>query len=294
MKVQKIVVSGGSGFMGLQLVRRLEEINVPEILLIDVKEPPKPYKKYYQYCDILNHERVSEVTDKADIVYHLAGNSRPGMAEENPHWDLRINAIGTINMAQACLKHHSKLIFSSSAQVNYSPRSCYSISKKTAEEYILHYVEKKQLNACICRFWNVYGPTQDSGFVIVDFIKKLNDNPSKLLIRGNGLAMRDFVYIDDLLDALILVAEKGETGRIYEIGSGNQITILQLAEKIAKAMNLDPLIVPEQKAEGNRPIPHPKDLSNITKLGWRPKHSLEDGLEKTIFGVLEKLRGRKR
>jgi len=175
------------------------------------------------------------------------------------------------------------MIFTSSAAVKYAPLSCYAISKRTAEKYILHYVKKEGLNASITRFWNVYGPTQRLGYVIPDFIQKLQKDPDEIRIRGTGFDLRDFVYIDDVIRALWLVGKKGEIGTIYEIGTGKQYTIRELAEKIGLIINGKvPRVIPSRKIREWNRQEIKEDLEPIRGLGWKHKYSLEMGLRKCI------------
>ena len=233
----KITITGGSGFIGTELSKFLLKRG-HKIIIADIREPSlEELRNYYTFCDVTDPHQVVDVVKGAKLVFHLAANPNPGLAEKNPRWDLRINVIGTMNVIQSCLRNKSKLVFTSSAAVKYAPYSCYAISKRTAEKYILHYVKKEGLNASITRFWNVYGPTQKLGYVIPDFIEKLKRNPDLISIRGTGFDLRDFVYIDDIINALWLVGKKGEQGVIYEVGTGTQYTIIELAKIIGKIMN---------------------------------------------------------
>ena len=278
----KITITGGSGFIGTQLAYYLLKKG-NEIVIADLKEPEKNLRKFYQFCDVTDPFQVKDAVDEAELVFHLAANPNPGLAEKNPRWDLRINVNGTMNVINSCIRNSSRMVFTSSAAVKYSPNSCYAISKRTAEKYILHYVKKNNLDARITRFWNVYGPTQKLGYVIPDFIEKLREDPDKIKIRGTGLDLRDFVFIDDVLEALWLVATKGKSGEIYEIGTGSQVTIRELAELIGKLMNGKvPKVIPSKKIKEWNRKEIKEDLGPIKRLGWLPRVQLDDGILKTI------------
>ena len=278
----KITITGGSGFIGTQLAYYLKKKG-HQFLIADVKEPSIDLRNYYHFCDITDPYQVQDVIEGQDLVFHLAANPNPGRAENNPRWDLRINVEGTMNVLMCCLREKNRMIFTSSAAVKYSPHSCYAISKRTAENYILHYVEKKNLDARIMRFWNVYGPTQSLGYVIPDLMEKLYRDPEKIKIRGTGFDLRDFVYIDDIIRALWLVGRKGEPGVIYEVGTGNQYTIIELAKMIGKIMNnREPKVYPSKEIRKWDRREIKEDLENIYKLGWKSTVSLEEGLKRVI------------
>lgn len=275
----RYTITGGTGFIGSCLAKELRKRG-NEVLIADIKEPPETTN--YKFCDVTDPFQVQSAIKGRDIVIHLAANPDPSLAERNPRWDLKVNVEGTLNVIDSCKEHSKRMIFSSTAAVNYSPFSCYAISKRTAEKYILRNVQKG-LDASILRFNNVYGPTQSKGFVISDFICKLSKNPRVISIRGTGLDLRDFVFIDDVVDATILVAEKGETGKIYEIGTGKQITMIELAKKIGIIMNnIEPQIISAQTTQSWSRKEIPQNLEEITSLGWKPQYTLEEGLEVVI------------
>ena len=279
--MKKILITGGSGFIGTELTKTLLEKG-HEVAIADIKESSIEGTSYI-FCDILDSYQVEDAVQGKDLVYHLAANPNPSLADKNPRWDLSVNVNGTLNVAQACRKYKTRMVFSSSAAVIYSPLSCYAISKNTAEKYILHKVSKKGLNASIVRFWNIYGPTQKLGFVIPDFFEKFLEYSEKMVIKGDGSDLRDYVYIDDAIEALQLVAEKGQPGIIYEIGTGRQISTYELALLIQKILGANkPIETSKPRKEDVKKFY--QDLEPISKLGWIPKYSLEDGLKKIGVG----------
>jgi len=275
-----ILVTGGSGFIGTELVKYLKRF-YPRIKVADLREPKVEVD--YIYCDITDPYQVEDAIQGSTVVFHLAANPNPGLAEKNPRWDFRINVEGTMNVIDSCIRQRARMIFTSTAAIKYSPLSCYAISKRTAEQYILHAVKKHDLNASIVRLWNVYGPTQPLGLVIPDFIKKLQENPNRIKIRGTGFDLRDFIYIKDVVRALEVVMKGGEQGQIYEIGTGQQYTIKELAETIGRVLNNKvPIVVPSRKVKVWNRNEIEQNLEPIRSLGWKPKYSLEEGLRECI------------
>jgi len=281
----KIVITGGSGFIGTYLARRLLK-DGHEVIIADIKEPRDgKLRRYWKYCDVTDLFQLDTLLKDCDVVFHLAANPEPRIATINPRWDLKINVIGTLNVIDLAVKYRCRMIFTSTAQIKYAPDSHYAISKRTAEKYILSAVKKRKLNASIVRFWNVYGPGQRLGFVIPDFIEKLRRNPNVLHIRGTGLDVRDFVYITDAVEALITVMEKGEVGEIYEVGTNHQLTIYELGLLIGQLMyGFKPVILTDAEPPVNWERKEIKEDNKIRKLGWKPKVSLEEGLLKVITG----------
>jgi len=279
----RITITGGSGFIGAELSKFLLERGYT-IVIADIREPTsKELKDCFVFCDITDPHQVQDAIRESELVFHLAANPNPGLAEKNPRWDLRINVMGTMNIIQTCLRNKSRMVFTSSAAVKYAPYSCYAISKRTAEKYILHYVRKRGLDASIVRLWNVYGPTQKEGFVIPDLIRKLKENPEKVVVLGTGLDLRDFLFIDDAVRALWIVAEKGKSGEIYEVGTGNQILIRELAVLLGELMNKKrPEVIPSREIRSWSRREIEEDLEPIKKLGWRAQVSLEEGLRKVV------------
>lgn len=278
----KYTVTGGTGFIGTELVKKLLSLG-HSVIIADIREPKDPtLKQLFKFCDVTDPFQVQEAIKGQDVIFHLAANPDPGLAEKNPRWDLRINVYGTLNVIDACKEHKVRMIFTSTAAINYAPISCYAISKRTAEKYILRNI-KKGLNASILRFNNVYGPTQTLGYVIPDFMLKLKENPTKIQIRGTGLDLRDFLFIEDVIDAVMLVVEKGELGQIYEIGTGDQLTMIELAKIIGIVMNQqEPQVEPSTFTNEWVRLEVFQDLEPIKKLGWEPKYKIEEGIKKLL------------
>lgn len=274
---KKTVVIGGSGFIGTELCRFLRHNE--NLVIADVKPPTVLLNGCWRYVDVTDSYSVFEVIKEADYVYHLAANPSPRLAERNPVWDLTINAVGTLNVINACIQHGARMLFTSTLLVKRNGN--YGISKLTAERYIQDYVSKRKLDAVIVRLANVYGPSQSLGFVIPDFVQKLTQNPEVLHIRGTGYDTRDFIFVSDVIRALRTVMENGKIGGVYEIGTGRSFTILELAKKMAKLMKLVPTFDTERKGTFPKVV-NAANIAPLTELGWKPKITLERGLEQCL------------
>ena len=268
----KYLVTGGEGFIGSKIVQRLN---------------CESYDKKSNQ-DILNYANFSEALKGIAVVFHTAAKISVPESQEKPDEYYEVNVVGTDNLVQ--LKAlNTKIIFSSSAAVygeynrkvaeddNLNPESNYAQNKIDGENKI---GERKGISL---RYFNVYGPGQSTeyGGVISIFIEKaLAGEP--LIIYGNGDQSRDFVYIDDIVDANIAAMNYSGSEKIFNIGSGNSIKLIDLAKLIIKLCDSDSeIILRETRYEDL--FYSCADISKAeTELNWTPKTDLEIGLKKTI------------
>ncbi len=225
---KRILVTGGAGFIGFHLCKRLSELttdltiydNLSSGKIDNVKDVPKA--KFVK-GDILDLQKLCSM-EKSDLIYHLAAQVVVPYSMENPVEDFETNARGTLNVLEKARKNDAKLVFASSAAVygnpnifptaenyGFNPFSCYGLSKVVGEEYCNMYASQYGLEITILRFANVYGPRCHG--VINDFFDKIGRNPSKLEIIGTGLQSRDFVHVSDVVDALVLCGPEREHRR---------------------------------------------------------------------------------
>jgi len=251
---KRILVTGGAGFIGFHLCKRLSELttdltifdNLSSGKIDNVKDVPKA--KFVK-GDILDLQKLCSM-EKSDLIYHLAAQVVVPYSMENPVEDFETNARGTLNVLEKARKNDAKLVFASSAAVygnpdifptaenyGFNPFSCYGLSKVVGEEYCNMYASQYGLDITILRFANVYGPRCHG--VISDFFDKIGKNPNTLEIIGTGLQSRDFVHVSDIVDALVLCGQKESTvGKTYNLGYGETTKIIDLAKMILKILNL--------------------------------------------------------
>jgi len=211
--------------------------------------------------------------------------------------DFNVNALGTLNLLRALKGHPAKLIFASTAHVYGEPRylpideehpicpkSPYAISKYAAERYCFTYGRKMGVQVVVMRLFNTYGPGQDLGFVIPDLIYKLTKNPSRLSVRGTGNEVRDFIYVSDVVKALVKAMDHGEDGECYNVGSGIGVSISELVSLLINIMGLHTCeVVFEGKETYGKLTAIIADISKIrVAFKWSPIISLEEGLKLTI------------
>jgi len=301
LKESKILVTGGAGFIGYHLCKKLTSLtshvtiydNLSSGKLENVKDVPKA--KFVK-GDILNLKQLCN-QEKADLIFHLAAQVVVPYSMENPTEDFETNARGTLNVLEKARKDDSRLVFASSAAVygnqaklptseeyGFHPFSCYGLSKVVGEEYCEMYASQYGLDVAILRFANVYG-SRGHG-VISDFLDKLSRNPEKLEIIGTGLQSRDFVHVADVVDALVSAATcENAVGQTFNIGFGKTTKIIDLAKMILKILNLS-----DKTVVSTTNVSWQGDINtiwfDITKakreLNWTPKIRLEDHLEKLV------------
>jgi UDP-glucose 4-epimerase len=284
LKDKSILITGGRGFIGNHLFRALSENN--DVKIFDIVDGK----------DVKNFDLLKKELKNVDVVFHLAGLISVEESMRNPLGYIENNIIGSYNVLKAALENNvKKVVFASSAAVygdypenpkkedmHLIPKSPYAFSKVAAERFMENF-NNNGLSTISLRFFNIYGPEQkiDSSYasVIPIFITKALRNEN-LIIYGNGKQTRDFIYIEDIINALILASEKGSG--VFNIGSGKPTSINELSNLIIELANSKSKIIHEKEREGD--IIH--SLSDISKankiLGFKPIYDLRTGLIETI------------
>jgi UDP-glucose 4-epimerase len=301
LKGKKVLVTGGAGFIGFHLSKKLSTLtsnltiydNLSSGKLENVKDVPKTKFVKGNILDLKNLYSL----EKADLIYHLAAQVVVPYSMENPLEDFETNAKGTLCVLEKARKDDAKLVFASSAAVygnptqlptsedyGFHPFSCYGLSKVVGEEYCQMYQEQYGLDIAITRFANVYGSRCHG--VIHDFLDKLAKNPNKLEIIGTGMQSRDFVHVSDVVDALVTAGtSESANGKTYNIGFGKTTSIIDLAKMMLKILNLqDKTIVTTTNVswQGDINIIWFNNSKAKKELKWNPKVSLEDSIKDII------------
>ena len=300
--MSKVLITGGAGFIGSHITDKLIEkghqVVVIDNLSTGKKENLNPKDKFYE-ADICNSE-ISQIfqKEKPEIVFHFAAQIDVRKSVKDPIQDARVNILGSLNLLQNCQKMGvKKFIFASSGGAIYgdtnviltpethveNPESPYGICKLTIEKYLHFYKETFRLNYTTLRLANIYGPRQNSkgeAGVIAIFCDKMLKN-EKVVINGDGKQSRDFVFVDDIVNAALLSIEQ-EKSDIYNIGTGIETNINEIFKKIKELTNsnTEEIHIPAKLGEQRRSC---LDNSKAKKeLNWKPEYNLEEGLEKTV------------
>ena len=306
---ETILVTGGAGFIGSHLVAKLADLNY-KIRILDNLSSGKlsnidqailhDESVDFVEGDIRDNTLVSKCLYNVDIVVHLAAQISVPYSIQNPQFNDEVNIGGTMNLLKSSVENKIKrFVFISSCAVYgdtvylpidekhpVNPISPYATSKLVAEKECLKLNSNHMLKSVVLRFFNVYGPKQglnDYSGVITKFMERIKQK-LPLTIYGDGSQTRDFVYVQDIVNAIILaVKRKDVDGEIFNIGTGKAVTIEELAKTMLSLTGKELEIVKAPIREGD--IKH--SYANITKankfMGYNPQFSLNEGLTSLLI-----------
>ena len=305
MNLGRILVVGGAGFIGSRLVKRLIDMDLEVRVLDDLSSGSwngltgvKDVVDFI-YGDIRNRDVVRKATSGIDAVIHLAGKISAKESIDKPMEYHEVNVTGTLNVLDACVTAGvGKFVFSSSASVYGEPSELpikensplrpltpYGASKLAAEHYINAYHRVYGLNTVILRVFNVYGCRRyfkDHSDVVSRFLERIGEDKPPI-IYGDGFQTRDFIYIDDVVDAFVLALKENCPGETFNIGSGKPVSINELADMMLRLSGkewLKPIHVEPMRGDVRHSY---ADISKaMERLKFRPKTPLEDGLTKLL------------
>ena len=298
----RILVTGGAGFIGSNVVDALvkdgHEVTVLDNLSTGKEENINPEVKFYN-IDLLDIESLEFVFRefKPDVVNHHAAQIDVRKSVEDPAFDAETNIIGSINLFELSINFEVKrIIFSSTGGALYGepealpasedtpiePLSAYGVAKYCVENYLNYFKRLYGIERVILRYANVYGPRQDplgEAGVVAIFTGKILKG-EKPVIYGDGAQTRDYIYVEDVVEANVL-ALNGKEG-VYNIGTGKETSINELLEIFSKVLGreIKPEYAPPRKGEIRRISLDGEKAKK--ELSFVPKYSLEEGLKKTI------------
>jgi UDP-glucose 4-epimerase len=286
---REFFVTGCSGFIGSHLVTRLLS-NGHIVTGYDLVHPQCAHPNFeFIEGDILDLERLQASIVKPDGIFHLAAQTKVPDSTRNPAYDFRVNAQGTFNVLSCA--SDARFIYASTSTVYGTasvptteahplrPVSFYGASKAAGELYCSAFNGILGLPAISLRLYNVYGPGNAKG-VMYDLIRKLQRDDNTLEILGTGLQKKDYVYIDDVIDAFVLAYDRGIPGESYNIGSGSATTVNEIVELICKLMGLRPDIYRTGGKSWEGDVESTQaDLSLFASFGWEPKVDMKTGLQ---------------
>ena len=308
----RIIVTGGAGFIGSNMVDRLlsegNEVTVidnlssgrMEFLEQHIKNPDFKFIK----LDILELEKLKKAIAGADMVFHFAANPDVRLGAENTKIHLEQNVIATYNILEAMrINKMSSIVFTSTSTVygeatilptpeDYGPLipiSLYGASKLACEALITSYCHTFDMRSWIFRFANIVGPRSTHG-IIVDFINKLRNNPKSLEILGDGQQRKSYHHVYDCVDAILFAVENSrEMANIFNIGSNDTINSTRIGEIVVKEMGLKDVTFSYTGGKRGWKGDVPRMLLSIDKLqelGWEPAHSSQSSVVAATRNVL--------
>lgn len=300
----KILVTGGAGFIGSQVADRYLTMG-HEVVIVDDLSTGKskninPQARFY-HLDI-SHPDLEDIfmKERPEIVNHHAAQIDVRKSVENPVFDARVNILGLVNLLEKSLKYEvKKFIFASSGGAIYGdqpegsdppdeeaplrPVSPYGVAKAASELYLYCYQVIHGLNYIALRYGNVYGPRQDpfgEAGVVAIFTKKLLSG-GQPLINGDGMQTRDYVYIDDVVEANVRALNCPVSGA-FNIGTGIETNVNQLFRMLIEITGKSVAEVhgPPKPGEQRRSVLNCQKAHDLLK--WRPQISLSEGLKRTV------------
>lgn len=305
----KALVTGGAGFIGSTLVDRLlaggndvdviDDLSTGSLDNLAEARAERSGRLSIHHADIRTPEVVDLVKrSEPEVIFHLAAQADVRVSVARPAFDAEVNILGSINICEGAIAAGTrKVVFAASGGTLYGvpdevptqeghpqrPISPYGVAKKAVTDYLHYYREIHDLEHTALALANVYGPRQDphgEAGVIAIFVGKLlaGEVPT---IFGDGRQTRDFIFVDDVVDAFARAAERG-SGLVLNIGTGAETSVLQLHKAIALAVGASgkPVHEPARPGELQRSALDPGRAA--VHLGWKPWTSLEDGLARTV------------
>lgn len=292
----KIIVTGGCGFIGGHLVDRLVDLNHDVLVIDDLSADNDIFhyndKAIYHKISITDYESIEPHFENVDYVFHLAAEARIQPSIENPAQAVKTNVLGTTNVLRACVKHNIKRIIYSGTSAVYGLTEqlptgenekidClnpYSATKYGGEEMIRCFNKLHGLDACIFRYFNVYGeriPVSGPYSLVIGIFLRQFNNKESLTVVSDGENKRDFVHVKDVVEANICAMNSKQklNSEVFNIGCGKNYKIINIAKMISNNIIHTPARLGEAKST----------LADIEKaeriLGWKPKINIEQWLK---------------
>src|SRR5712671_1960627 len=299
----RILVTGGAGFIGSHLCDRLiadeHEVICLDNFFTGRRENILFLLENHRF-ELFRHDVIEPVLLEVDQIYNLACPASPIHYQYNPVKTVKTNVMGTLNMLGLAKRVRARILQASTSEVygdpqlhpqsedywgNVNPigiRSCYDEGKRLAETLMMDYHRQNKVDTRIIRIFNTYGTRmlENDGRVVSNFIvQALKGEP--LTIYGDGSQTRSFCYVDDLVEGIVRLFERGGP-EPTNLGNPNEFTVRQLAELVLRLTGSRSRIM-EQPLPTDDPKVRQPDIQRAREtLGWEPKVSLEDGLRRTI------------
>jgi UDP-glucose 4-epimerase len=305
------IVTGARGFIGSSLIRTLARSG-ENVIATTRGVPPSVEIPGVRWRSIANFDLRTwlELLDSnVTTVYHLGWSSIPATANANPAADLADNVATGLNLLEA-LRHGrstARLVFTSSGGTIYGrtsitpttedippqPMSAYGVSKLAFETYLRVYRENWGINAVTLRIGNPFGPNQDvtRAFGAVTTFVRLALASKPITLFGDGGIVRDYLFVEDCVEAIMLAGQKRDIHQIINIGSGVGISLLDIIDTLSRVLGRDL----ERRHDPGREFDVPVSVLSIDRardlLGWQPRTSFDAGIERTIRSLIDTAAG---
>lgn len=318
---QNILVTGGAGFIGSHLVRRLVKLKKRVAVIDDLSRGSRnrlgtlTSQIEFLNADITNQSSVASFFAGRDLIVNLAGlNTGVDFDKGRTHLSFEENMLmqmipiriaGRTPSVKKFIQISSSSVYSREVVENICPtpetaqsyppeetKLGYSLAKKMGEFLAIWYAENTGLDTSITRFTNVFGDddhADDKGHFIPVMIKKVFEASDTLRVYGDGYQKRSFIYVEDVISALLCLAEKGGRGEIYNVDSQQEFSVREIVRSIMKLANKNDLTIQYDQTQPTGPRRRMLDTSKLTKLGWKPTHSFAQALKITVDDLRKSL-----
>ena len=281
-----IMVTGGAGFIGTNLIKRLLKDGHNVVSLDNYSTGTEDNHQEgckYVDADIRDVIDFDYFMEDVDVVYHLAALARIQPSFVNPANTLEVGILGTMNILEWAKEKDCKVVFAGSSSVHSGKlKNPYTFSKNVADDLCLLYKKHFGLDSKICRFYNVYGPhqlTEGEYCTVVGIFENQYKEGVELTITGDGFQRRDFTHVDDIVEGLILTSKSDDFELdIVELGRGQNHSINELAEMFGCGFTY----IPERPGEARETL---CDTSVAKRdIGYEPKVNIKDYVEELVNG----------
>jgi len=307
--MNKVLVTGGAGFIGSHLVGKLISKGNNVVVLDNLSSGKMKNLEYLESNkdfsfikgDLLKLEDIENALNDVSKVYHIAANPEVRLGETDTKTHFEQNIVASYNLLESMRKKDvKKIIFTSTSAVygdakviptpeDYPtmPISTYGASKLAVEGMLSSFCHTFGMQAVVFRFANVIGSRSDHG-VLIDFIKKLKNNPRELEILGDGSQTKSYIYIDDCIEGMLFGEEKAKNDfEIFNLGSEDKITVKEIADLVSNGLGLKDVrykFTGGYEGRGWKGDVKFMQLSidKIKKLGWKPKYNSRETVKKAV------------
>lgn len=302
-KNRRIIITGGSGFIGSFLVEKLIAKGFTNVIVQDKNPQPQPGGTFVQ-CDVFRDVALlKKYITEGSVVIHLACTTMPSVCENDTMTDAEKNIAGTLHLLNVCRDQKiGKFIFGSSGGTVYgnsgkkrnkekdstNPENSYGAIKLAIEKYLGVYQHLYGMKHVILRIANPYGRKRITHMKIgaVDIFLRQAMERKELVVWGDGKNVRDYIHIDDVIDFFIASIEKKEIEGIYNIGTGRGTSINQILNQISAILK-HPVEVKYKDARGVDVRCNVLDIKKAKKTGWRPKYTVSKGIRAVYREILK-------
>ena len=280
-----IMVTGGAGFIGTNLIKRLLKDGHNVVSLDNYSTGTED--NHQEGCKYVDAD-IRDVIDfdyfmkDVDVVYHLAARARIQPSFKNPANTLEVGILGTMNILEWIKEKENKprMVFAGSSSVHSGKfKNPYTFSKNVADDMCLMYKKHFGVDVSICRFYNVYGPhqlTEGEYCTVVGIFENQYENKEPLTITGDGFQRRDFTHVDDIVDGLILTSENETCWDEIELGRGENQSINELADMF----NHETKYIDERPGEARETLCDTQIAERL--IGYKPTRNIEDYIKEVI------------